>query len=162
MADNMVTLVGTIGQDPVQRSTSSGEVVNFSVATTERIRNPQGNWVDGSTSWFRVNVWGLLGRNALASLHKGQRVVVHGVIRINDFATGGGGTSRSVEVRATALGHDLAFGTSTFAKGSASVVRPPEATESTPRPAAAPERQLVRETVPAWAPSSSDDDPTPF
>src|SRR5690348_3934800 len=77
MADR-ITVVGSLGSDPEERSTSRGSVVQFRVASTDRRRDAQGNWSDGPTSWYRVNAWGELGRNALASLRKGQRVIVAG------------------------------------------------------------------------------------
>jgi single-strand DNA-binding protein len=133
MADNMVTLVGALGTDPELRTTPSGaDVVNFSIATNERTKNAEGKWVDGATSWFRVAAWGTLGRNAHASLHKGQRVVVQGVLRITEYSTASNGASKSADVRALALGHDLTFGTSTFTKGG------PPAAVQTPAPQAPP------------------------
>ena len=77
MADR-ITVVGALGTDPEERSTSRGAVVQFRVASTDRRRDAQGNWSDGQTSWYRVNAWGELGRNALVSLRKGQRVIVAG------------------------------------------------------------------------------------
>jgi single-strand DNA-binding protein len=140
VADNLVTLVGAIGTEPELRTTQQGtDVVNFSLATNERMRNGEGRWVDGPTSWFRVAVWGGLGRNAHASLHKGQRVVVHGALRITEFSTETNGTSRRAEVRALALGHDLTFGTSAFTKG------------GVPAIAAAPPQSPAEQAPPVWS-----------
>ena len=87
MADNMVTLVGALGGDPELRTTPQGaDVVNFRMATTERRRGADGRWGDGATSWFRITLWGDLARNAHASLRKGQRVVVHGQLRITEYS----------------------------------------------------------------------------
>src|SRR5207302_10639014 len=94
-----------------------GGVVQFRLASTDRRRDAQGNWADGTTSWYRVNAWGELGRNALASLRKGQRVIVAGDITISEWDGADGHKGRSVEIRAAALGHDLTFGTSRFERG---------------------------------------------
>ncbi|MGN6742143.1 MAG: single-stranded DNA-binding protein [Amnibacterium sp.] len=113
MADR-ITVVGSLGNDPEERSTSRGSVVQFRLASTERRRDAQGTWSDGPTSWYRVNAWGELGRNALVSLKKGQRVIVVGDLTISEWDGSDGHRNRSVEIRAAALGHDLAFGRSTF------------------------------------------------
>ncbi len=163
MADNMVTLVGTIGTEPELRTTPNGsDVVNFTLATTERTKNAEGKWVDGATSWFRIAVWNTLGRNAHASLHKGQRVLVQGVLRISEFSTEANGTSRRAEVRALAIGHELTFGTSAFAKNGAAAAAAPAAQAVPLPPAPAPE---VREPVPAgggWSAPLAHDDEVPF
>lgn len=113
MADR-ITVVGSLGSDPEERSTSRGSVVQFRLASTDRRRDAQGNWADGPTSWYRVNAWGELGRNALASLRKGQRVIVAGDLSVSEWDGTDGHKNRSVEIRAAALGHDLTFGRSTF------------------------------------------------
>jgi single-strand DNA-binding protein len=113
MADR-ITVVGSLGSDPEERSTSKGSVVQFRLASTDRRRDAQGNWSDGPTSWYRVNAWGELGRNALASLRKGQRVIVSGDLSISEWDGADGHKNRSVEIRAAALGHDLAFGRTAF------------------------------------------------
>jgi single-strand DNA-binding protein len=126
-----VTVVGTLGQEPEERATSKGGVVSFRLASNDRRRDGQGNWVDGPTSWYRVNAWGELGRNVLASVHRGQRVIVHGDLSVTEWDGGDGHKGRSVDIRAVAVGHDLTFGTSAFAK----TVRE----QSAPAPTAAPE-----------------------
>ena len=110
MADR-ITVIGTLGQDPEERSTSRGSVVQFRLASTDRRRDAQGNWQDGTTSWYRVNAWGELGRNALTSLRKGQRILVVGDLTVSEWDGADGHKGRSVEIRAMALGHDLTFGT---------------------------------------------------
>jgi single-strand DNA-binding protein len=149
--DNTITVVGRIGQEPELRATPKGDVLNFSVATNERKRGADGEYTDGPTSWFRVAAWHDLGRHAHASLHRGQRVIVSGVLAIREFQLEGGGKSKNAELRATALGHDLRFGTSTFVDG------PRPSQQQTPPPAAppavAPESVPQLETVPPAPPS---------
>ena len=86
-------------------------MLNFNLATSERKRGADDTWSDGPTSWFRVSAWNDLARNAHASFHKGQLVIVRGVLTIREFQAEGGGRSRQAELRATrararpALGH---------------------------------------------------------
>lgn len=170
MADNMVTLVGTLGTEPELRMTQQGaEVVTFRLATNERKRNPEGQgWVDGPTSWFRISVWNTLGRNVHASLHKGQRAVVQGTLRIAEFATESNGTSRTAEVKAIAVGHDLTFGTSTFTRNrqesaQQTPARQP-AGQQAQRPATEPgaETRTPEAAGVGWASPLPPEDETPF
>jgi single-strand DNA-binding protein len=180
--DNTITLVGRIGQEPELHATAKGDVLNFTLATTERRRGPDGSWTDGTTSWFRVAAWHDLARNAHASLHRGQQVIVRGVLTVNEFQVEGGGRSRNAELRATALGHDLRWGTSSYTDGgrrrateatAAGAVQGPSPAASTGSDGGAgdwgarPEAELPRrEPVPIgstaptgdWGP----DDETPF
>jgi single-strand DNA-binding protein len=172
MADNdtTITLVGRIGQEPELRTTPQGsDVLNFRVATTERKRDTDGSWSDGATSWFRVAAWGPLGRNAHASFHKGQLVIVHGVLKVVEFALEGGTRSHRAEVRATALGHDLRWGTTTYLDGSRATLpaAPPEsAQQHLALPAVVPAPEPARETVPPTRAADWDtalgSDATPF
>jgi single-strand DNA-binding protein len=161
----MVTLVGTLGTEPELRTTQQGaDVVTFRLATNERKRNPDGQgWVDGPTSWFRVTAWSTLGRNVHGSLHKGQRAVVQGTLRIAEFATESNGTSRTAEVKALAIGHDLAFGTSTFTRNGQAPAQQPAAQQAPPSDAepAADTRALEPAGL-GWGAQLAAEDETPF
>jgi single-strand DNA-binding protein len=173
--DNSITLVGRIGQEPELRATSKGDVLNFTLATSERRRGADDTWSDGPTSWFRVTAWNDLARHAHASLHRGQQVIVRGVLTIREFQLEGGGKSRTAELRATALGHDLRWGTTTYQDGErrASAPPTPPSVETSADSEAervlgwgAPPPEQQRETVPAgrsedWA-SSLGSEEVPF
>jgi single-strand DNA-binding protein len=56
-ADNHTTIVGNLVEDPELRFTNTGiAVANLRVAVTQRIQH-DGQWRDGETSFFKVNVW---------------------------------------------------------------------------------------------------------
>jgi single-strand DNA-binding protein len=56
-SDNHTTIVGNLVEDPELRFTNNGTAVaNLRVAVTQRIQQ-DGQWRDGETSFFRVNVW---------------------------------------------------------------------------------------------------------
>lgn len=174
MADNenTITVVGRIGQEPELRATTKGDVCNFSVATSERRRGADGTWADGATSWFRVAAWNDLGRHAHASLHKGQQIIVRGVLTIVDVQLEGGGRIKNAEVRATAVGHDLRWGTTTYTDQRSTDRRPVEAALAAAAPAPTPaagaqteEPEVQREPVPVggggdWG--AKYDEETPF
>lgn len=170
MADNnnTITVVGRIGQEPELHTLANGqEVLNFRVATNERKRAADGTFFDGPTSWFQVAAWGNLARNAQLSFHRGQRVVVHGILRVTEFQPQGGGRTYKAELRATALGHDLSWGTSTFTDAGRASQQQQQAEAPRHEPVREPNREPERETVPAgpaadWSSSLAQLDDTPF
>ncbi len=120
MSDH-ITLVGNIVGDPEERSTRTGEAIAaFRLAVSERrFDRERGQWVDGHTNYYAVSVFGELGRNALASLRKGERVIVAGRLRLREWETEAK-RGVSADVTADAVGHDLRWGVSSFARGARS------------------------------------------
>ncbi|KTR93026.1 hypothetical protein NS220_13540 [Microbacterium testaceum] len=114
MSDH-ITLVGNIVGDPEERATRGGDsIAAFRLAVSERrFDRERGQWVDGHTSYYAVSVFGDLGKNALASVHKGERVVVTGRLRLREWENE---TKRGVsaDVTADAIGHDLRWGVTRF------------------------------------------------
>jgi hypothetical protein len=56
-ADNQTTIAGNLVDTPELRFTNNGTpVTNLRVAVTQRIQQ-DGEWRDGDTSFFKVNVW---------------------------------------------------------------------------------------------------------
>ena len=56
-ADNHTTIIGNLVEDPEVRFTNTGiAVTNLRVAVTQRVQQ-EGQWRDGDTSFFKVNVW---------------------------------------------------------------------------------------------------------
>lgn len=110
-----ITVIGNIATEPEQRRTGSGiPVTSFRLASSQRYRDAQsGEWVDGTTNWYRISVFRALGENAFASLRKGQRVIVDGRLRVKEWEAG---DKRGIEIEidADAIGHDLKWGTATF------------------------------------------------
>lgn len=60
-------------------------VVNFSVAETPRIRKDDGTWVDGTTIWTDVSVFGDEARNFVRSAKPGVFVTVVGTRRAREY-----------------------------------------------------------------------------
>ena len=80
-ADNHTTIVGNLVEDPEVRFTNNGiAVANLRVAVTQRIQQ-DGQWRDGDTSFFKVNVWRGQAEHLAESLGKGDRVMVTGRLR---------------------------------------------------------------------------------
>ncbi|MEZ0065817.1 single-strand DNA-binding protein [Streptacidiphilus sp. MAP12-20] len=119
MNGTMVTLVG-VAVSQVRYSTTVGgvPVAHFRLAATERrFDRPRQVWVEGDTSFFTVWAWRSLAENALTSIGSGDPVLVTGRMRIREWERPDGQPKGvSAEIEATALGHDLARGTTVFRK----------------------------------------------
>jgi len=75
-ADSHTTIVGNLVEDPEVRFTNNGiAVTNLRVAVTQRVQQ-DGQWRDGETNFFKVNVWRGQAENLAESLGKGDRVMV--------------------------------------------------------------------------------------
>ena len=81
MSINKVILVGNLGKDPELRHTASGTVVcNFSLATTDRFKNKQGEQQD-KTEWHNIVAWSGLAEICGKYLTKGKQVYIEGRIQ---------------------------------------------------------------------------------
>ena len=70
-ADNHTTIIGNLVEDPEVRLTNNNiPVTNLRVAVTQRIQQ-DGQWRDGDTSFFKVNVWRGQAEHLADSLTKG-------------------------------------------------------------------------------------------
>jgi Single-strand binding protein family len=86
-ADNHTTIVGNLVEDPEVRFTQNGiAVTNLRVAVTQRVQQ-DGQWRDGDTSFFKVNVWRDQAEHLADSLGKGDRVMVTGRLRQRSWET---------------------------------------------------------------------------
>jgi single-strand DNA-binding protein len=75
---NKVLLIGNLGKDPEVRYTASGTAVaSFSLATSEKFKNKDGEWEE-RTEWHNVTLWGRLAEIAGEYLAKGKTVYIEG------------------------------------------------------------------------------------
>ncbi|MGB9773247.1 MAG: single-stranded DNA-binding protein [Bacteroidota bacterium] len=82
---NKVTLIGNLGKDPEIRYTTSGvAVANFTMATTERWKDQDGNQQE-HTEWHNIVAWRRLAEIANEYLKKGNKVYVEGKIRTRSY-----------------------------------------------------------------------------
>ena len=112
-----VTLVGNVVTDVAGTTTPGGaEVAWFRLASTpRRYDRAAGRWIDGDTSYVRVSCWRGLARNVVASLTKGDPVVVTGRLRVREWEREDR-RGVAVEVDASAVGHDLSRGVTAFTR----------------------------------------------
>lgn len=112
-----ITISGFVATPPRHVVTETGlKITSFRLASNQRRFDRQKNqWVDGETNWYTVSTFRQLAENTATSVKKGERVIVTGRVRIRDW-TGEQKSGTSIEVEADALGHDLTWGVSTFAR----------------------------------------------
>jgi single-strand DNA-binding protein len=103
-ADNHTTIIGNLIDDPEVRFTNTGTAVaNLRVAVTQRVQQ-DGQWRDGDTSFFKVNVWRDQAENLADSLSKGDRVMVTGRLRQRSWETPEGEKRSVAEIEADEVG----------------------------------------------------------
>lgn len=85
MSVNKVILVGNLGKDPELRYTPSGAAVaTFSLATTERYKDRDGNRQE-KTEWHNIVAWRQLAEICGKFLHKGKQVYIEGRIQTRSY-----------------------------------------------------------------------------
>jgi single-strand DNA-binding protein len=110
-ADNHTAIVGNLVDDPEVRFTNTGiAVANLRVAVTTRIQQ-DGQWRDGDTSFFKVNMWRGQAEHLADSLGKGDRVMVTGRLRQRSWETPEGEKRSVAEIEVDEVGASLKFAT---------------------------------------------------
>jgi single-strand DNA-binding protein len=126
-----ITLRGLVATTPRHITTESAlEVTSFRLAsTTRKLDTETGVWVDSDVNWFTVSSFRQLASNVAQSISKGERIVVSGRLKVRDWDNGER-SGTSVEIEASAIGHDLTFGTSSFERRSLVVTEPEDEEEA--------------------------------
>lgn len=100
---NKAIIVGRLGRDPEVRYTTSGTAVcNFTVATSDRYKDKNGDPQE-STEWHRIVAWGKLGEICGEFLAKGKQVYVEGKIQTREWEDKEGQKRYTTEIRANEM-----------------------------------------------------------
>jgi len=113
----LLHISGLVATTPRHLVTQDGlPITSFRLAASQRrFSKEQSKWIDGETNWYTVTAFRQLAVNISQSVNKGDRISVSGRIRVRDWDNGDrAGTS--VEIEASHVGHDLAWGTSVFTR----------------------------------------------
>ena len=82
---NKVILLGNLGRDPEVKYTQSGmAIARFSLATTERAKDKDGNWQD-KTEWHNLVAFGRTAEVAGEYLKKGRTIYIEGALRTSSW-----------------------------------------------------------------------------
>ena len=114
-----IGLTGYVATQPISKTVKSGVMnvmnVTMRVAWTPRRQDrATGDWVDGNTSYVTVTCWRKLAANVALCLRTGDPVVVMGKVSVRNYEDKDGIRRTTVEVDASAIGHDLSRGVSKF------------------------------------------------
>ena len=82
---NKVILLGNVGKDPEIRSTPGGAIVaNFSLATSDRFQDAQGNWQD-RTEWHSLVAFKRNAEIIRDYVKKGAKLYVEGKLQTRNW-----------------------------------------------------------------------------
>jgi single-strand DNA-binding protein len=82
---NKVILLGNVGKDPEIRSTGGGTMVaNFTLATSDRQKDAQGNWQE-RTEWHNMVAFTRLAEIVRDYVKKGSKLYVEGKIQTRSW-----------------------------------------------------------------------------
>lgn len=108
MFETSITVVGRIITDLRRRVVGDQEVISFRMASNSRRRTAEGTWEPGNSLYITVNCWGKLVTGVGAGLYKGASVIAVGTVHTSEYEDRDGAKRSSLEMRATAVGPDLA------------------------------------------------------
>jgi len=110
-----MTVTGLVATTPRHIVTQDGlPITSFRVASAyKRFDRTNMSWVEGETNWYTITCYNRLAINVAASINKGERIVVSGILRVRDWDNGER-SGTSVELEADSLGHDLTWGNASF------------------------------------------------
>jgi len=95
---NKAIIIGNLGSDPELRYTAGGQAVaNFSVATTEKWRDKDGQNQE-NTEWHRVVLWARQAEVAKEYLKKGSSVYIEGRIQTRSYEDKDGNKRYTTEI----------------------------------------------------------------
>jgi len=82
---NKVTLLGNVGKDPEMRSTAGGTTVaNFTLATSDRQKDQQGNWQE-RTEWHNLVAFTRTAEIVRDYVKKGSKLYIEGKIQTRNW-----------------------------------------------------------------------------
>lgn len=85
---NKAILIGRLGQAPEVKTVGGSTVANFSVATSEKYKDRDGNQQE-KTEWHRVAVWGKSAEFCQRYMDKGTMVYIEGKIQYRKYEKDG-------------------------------------------------------------------------
>jgi len=114
---DMITLTGFVATVPRHFVSKDGvAITSFRLASTQRrYDRAKAAWVDGDTNWYTITGFRQLATNAAGSVYKGDRVIVTGKVRIREWENEAK-QGTTIDIEAEGIGHDLAWGTTSFTR----------------------------------------------
>ena len=97
---NVVHLIGHLGKDPEIKAVGETSVTKFTLATSERWKNKDGEQKE-STQWHNIECWGKLAEIVAQYCSKGKQVYVSGRIEYRTYEGEDGTKKYFTQIKAT-------------------------------------------------------------
>lgn len=99
---NKVILVGRLGADPEVRyiPQSNRPVANYSLATNERVFNPQTKESEDRTEWHKIVSWGKTAEFCEKFLSKGKQILIEGRLKTDRWEDRNGNQRFTTKIHA--------------------------------------------------------------
>jgi single-strand DNA-binding protein len=107
---NSVMVVGNLTSDP-RMGEADGQVVNFRLAVNRWRRPDQDpdDEVKERTEFIDVECWGSQAENVASSLRRGDRAIVAGQLKLDQWTDDDGAAHSRLRIKALAVGRSLEF-----------------------------------------------------
>lgn len=92
MSLNKILLIGHVGKPVEVRTVGDSKVASFTLATTEKFRDRNGE-VKENTEWHNIVIWGKLADVAEKYIQKGTQLYIEGKLKTEKY-TANDGTDR--------------------------------------------------------------------
>src|SRR5919198_4595943 len=104
-----ITTEANLTADPELRftKTTGQAVATLRLAVSARRKNLDGDYVDTPPVFFEATVWGALAEHAADSLHKGDRVLVHGSLYDEEWTDRDGHARFKHVIQVSSIGASL-------------------------------------------------------
>ncbi len=127
-----IQLIANLTHDPELRYTTSGKAfARIRLASTPRVKDSSGAWVDGATTFYEGRAWNDLAEHAAESLRRGDRVVVFGGLRTERWTDSTGDDREALRVDVDEIGPSLRFANAKVTKAHRDRSEPTPATGPT-------------------------------
>ncbi len=88
MSVNKVILLGRVGKQPEIKQVGENKVANFSLATSEKFNDKNGNKVE-NTEWHNIVFWGKQAELIERYVNKGDELYIEGSIKTETYEKDG-------------------------------------------------------------------------
>lgn len=99
---NKCMLIGRVGKDVDIRTTDNSKVASFTLATSERFKDRNGE-VKEQTEWHNIVVWGKLADICEKYVQKGSTLYIEGKIRTRSWDDKDGNKRYTTEILVSSL-----------------------------------------------------------
>ena len=127
-----IVIEGNLTRDPAggYGKENGKAYCHLDVAVNDRVKNTNGQWIDGPATYYRVTVFGTTAENATNSLVKGNTVLITGELTVRTYIRTDGTSAIASEIVADHLGAALTHTTIDFPTKVTPKVKPAVNSES--------------------------------